>query len=654
MQPDVRDTPLYSSVADLLRRLGEPFGTVATFADPSPSPDGSKVAFTGTRRDAVDTDAVSRVCLLDVADGTVEEITAGPHDDRSPRWSPDGTAIAFLSDRKHPGRYGLFLLESGRLGEAWSAPEVEGSVEWLSWSPDGAALLLGVAGAGAEKSGVEGSGRVKDGADRPDWLPAVTTADTSTLWRKAFRYDVRARTLTQLSRDGLNVWEAVWCGTGAIAAVVSESPDEGAWYDAPLALIDAATGTERVLHRGRNGRQLGWPAATPDGSRLAVVEARCSDRWVVAGDVLLVDPATGDVTAVDTAKTDVTALQWRDGTRLAYLGQRGLDSVVGEHDAASGTTDELWCGAAAPPFGMQPALLPDGTMLVELSAWDRPAQVAALGKGVDRTVHVFAAGQGVDPASLGREERVRWTASDGLEIEGLLYRPNTEAPHPTVLYVHGGPIGREFTRSPGRQRFMALLLDRGYAVLVPNVRGSSGRGQEYAELVAGDMGGGETGDHLAGLGALVERGIVDPQRIGVMGGSHGGFMTTWLVTQAPERFAAAVAISPVTDWRSQHFTSNIAHFDALFVGAMDDAIRDERSPLLHAHKVRTPTFLTAGDVDRCTPPGQALEFHQALLENGVPAACAIYPGEGHGVRRYPAVLDWMTRIVGWFEEWMPA
>jgi dipeptidyl aminopeptidase/acylaminoacyl peptidase len=273
---------------------------------------------------------------------------------------------------------------------------------------------------------------------------------------------------------------------------------------------------------------------------------------------------------------------------------------------------------------------------------------------VDRPAHLFAAGSNFDPASLGTEERVRWTADDGLEIEGLLYKPaKAQAPYATVLYVHGGPVGREFSKAPGRNRFVTLLLDRGYAVLVPNVRGSSGRGQEYAERVYGDMGGAETTDHLAGLGSLIERGITDPTRVGVMGGSHGGFMTTWLVTQAPERFAAAVAISPVTDWRSQHFTTNIAYFDTLFVAPMDDPRREARSPILHADKTRTPTFLTAGDVDRCTPPGQALEFHQALLERGVPTACAIYPGEGHGVRKYPAVLDWLTRIAAWFEEWMP-
>ncbi|MDQ1713506.1 MAG: hypothetical protein QOE45_2956 [Frankiaceae bacterium] len=653
MQPDVRDTPLYADVCDLYRRLGEPFGEIGAATGLSPSPDGTRAAFTGSKRAAFDVDATSRICVVDLATGTVEEVTAGPNDDHSPAWSPDGTTIAFLSDRRHEGRAGLFLLEAGRLGEARQGPEVDGSIEYVSWSPDGTRLLLGVAGTAAEKSGVEGSGRMKDSDETPPWLPRVTTGDTSKEWRRAWVYDVATGTAAPLSREGTNVWEAVWCGPGTVAAIASDSPDEGAWYAAPLVLIDAATGAERVLYRGAEGRQLGWPAATPDGARVAVVQARCSDRWVVAGDVLLLDPATGAATPVDTGGTDVSFLAWRDAGTLAYLGERGLDTVLGEYHVVTNDTDELWVGAAAPNFGAQPALLPDGTTLLDLSAWDRPAQLAVAGKGVDRTVHVFAPGRDAD--APGTEERVRWTAPDGLEVEGLLYRPATgTAPYATVLHVHGGPVSREHSRSPGRHKYISPLLARGYAVLVPNVRGSSGRGQAYAELVFGDMGGGETTDHLAGLDMLVERGIADPARIGVMGGSHGGFMTTWLVTQAPGRFAAATSLSPVTDWRSQHYTSNIAEFDAIFVGAMDDAVRDERSPLLHASKVTTPTLLTAGDVDRCTPPGQALEFHQALLENGVPSACAIYPGEGHGVRRYPAFLDWVTRIVGWFEEWMPA
>jgi dipeptidyl aminopeptidase/acylaminoacyl peptidase len=650
MEPDVRDSALYREIEDLYRRLDEPFGVAASAADLTAAPDGSRVAFTGLRYEAVDADPVARICVADLATGEVEDVTAGPHDDRNPRWSPDGTTIAFLSDRRHRGRYGLFLLEAGRLGEAVAAPEVEGSIEWLDWSPDGSALLLGVAGAGAEKAGAEGSGRIETGEERPPWLPRLLTDDDAALWRRAWRYDVAARTLTPLSPEGRNVWEAVWCGPSAIAAVVSDDPGEDAWYDAPLALLDATTGAETVVHRPKGRRQVGWPAATPDGARLAVVEAACSDRWIVAGDVLLVE--NGAVTALDTGAVDVTFLAWRDNTTLVYAGERGLDTVVGEVDVTTGTSRELWSGAASSGWKARGALLPDGNVVLDLSGWDRPAQLAVVGAGVDRTVHAFPQGAGLD--SLGTEERLTWTAPDGLEIQGLLYRPPGAAPYPTILYVHGGPIGRESSRAPARSRWVTTLLSRGYAVLVPNVRGSSGRGQDYAELVIGDMGGAETTDHLAGLDALVERGIADPARIGVIGGSHGGFMTAWLVTQAPERFAAAVSISPVTDWRSQHFTSNISHFDTIFVGAMDDPVRDARSPMLHVDQVRTPTFLTAGTDDRCTPPGQALEFHQALRERGVPTVCAIYPGEGHGVRRHPAVLDWLTRIAGWFEQWMPA
>ena len=202
----------------------------------------------------------------------------------------------------------------------------------------------------------------------------------------------------------------------------------------------------------------------------------------------------------------------------------------------------------------------------------------------------------------------------------------------------------------------SLLVSRGYAVFFPNPRGSTGRGQSFAEMVYGDMGGGEAADLLAGLDALLERGVADPKRLGVMGGSYGGFMTAWLVTQT-DRFAAAVAISPVTDWFSQHVTSNIGYWDRLIL--RDDPANPggeyfRRSPVAFADRVKTPTLLTAGEDDRCTPPGQAREFHQALLEHGVESELAIYPGEGHWVRKLPALIDWLTRLTGWFERFMPA
>jgi dipeptidyl aminopeptidase/acylaminoacyl peptidase len=218
-----------------------------------------------------------------------------------------------------------------------------------------------------------------------------------------------------------------------------------------------------------------------------------------------------------------------------------------------------------------------------------------------------------------------------------------------VLWVHGGPVAAQTNSWWGP--LMSFLVSRGYAVLMPNPRGSTGRGQAFAEMVYGDMGGADAQDDLAGIDAMVDRGVADPSRLAVLGGSYGGFMSCWLPSQ-DGRFVAAVAISPVTDWYSQHWTSNIGGWDSDILRERPNTPDGEyfrRSPVMFAKDVRTPTLLTAGLQDRCTPPGQAVEFFQALVENGVEAELALYPEEGHGVRKLPAVIDFGTRVVAWLD-----
>jgi dipeptidyl aminopeptidase/acylaminoacyl peptidase len=170
------------------------------------------------------------------------------------------------------------------------------------------------------------------------------------------------------------------------------------------------------------------------------------------------------------------------------------------------------------------------------------------------------------------------------------------------------------------------------------------------------MGGADTHDYLSGLDYLVGQGSVDPKRLGVTGGSYGGFMTSWLITQ-DSRFAAAVPVAPVSNHVTEHLISNIPHFVAMF---LKDSYTNpngkyfQRSPIMHAHKVKTPTLNITGGLDRCTPPEEAVQFHNALLESGVKSVLVTYPEEGHGVRSFPAAIDYTARVVGWFEEQMPA
>jgi dipeptidyl aminopeptidase/acylaminoacyl peptidase len=262
-------------------------------------------------------------------------------------------------------------------------------------------------------------------------------------------------------------------------------------------------------------------------------------------------------------------------------------------------------------------------------------------------------GHDVVLGAIGRREPLRWTSSDGLAIEGVLTLPNGDAPFPLVLDVHGGPIGNVDDRYPST--LDALLLSRGFAILQPNPRGSTGRGQNFASRVVGDMGGLDVDDVLSGVDAAVEAGLADPDRLVLTGGSYGGFMAAWIPTR-DGRFKASVSISPVTDWWSERFDSSLGAWVGDFLGGQPHEVPGEytgRSPVLHAAAVTTPILLTAGRHDRATPVGQAVECYRALREHGVPAEVVIYPQEGHGVGDLPAVIDLATRTVAWFERFLP-
>jgi dipeptidyl aminopeptidase/acylaminoacyl peptidase len=652
-QRDLRGTGLYAAVEDHFRRLHEPaFGQPSAAADPDPRPDGTAIAFTGTIFTELAGLGAARVCLAE--SGTVSVLTEGPGEQRCPRFSPDGSLLAYLSDAGRAGDFQLRIRDLASGTERTPDP-VDGTVEYLRFSPDGRHVLLGVAGHGADKSGGEGSGTTaRLDRDVPDWQPEVYSGPAADSWRSAWVAEVATGRSRRVGAAGTNVWEAAWCGPAALLAVTSPDPGEEAWYTASLYRIDLATGAAGLLFTPEH--QIGWPSASPSGERWAFVTATCSDRWVVAGDLhVATEPGPGVV--VDTAGADVTWTQWTDDERLGYLGLRGLTTVAGSYDHGPGKAAETWSshestGDRYPQGGF----LPDGSIGAVLSSYVRYPELVFIRDGGTQTVASLRH-PGADYLSgvAGTIEPVRWQAPDGLEIEGLLAVPPGPGPHPLIVHVHGGPVWAYRDRWSMGYVFTPLLVSRGYAVLHPNPRGSGGRGQDFARAVYGDMGGADTYDYLAGIDALVERGVADPGRIGVTGGSYGGYMAAWLITQ-DQRFAAAVPMAPVTDWYSQHHTSNIPFFDTLFLGDLPRARTGrypDRSPLLFAEQVRTPTLQTTGANDRCTPPGQAVEFHTALRECGVDSALAIYPGEGHGIRKFPALIDQCTRIVGWFERYMP-
>ena len=519
-----------------------------------------------------------------------------------------------------------------------------GSVERLAWSRRDDALLVVAADVGSDRGGV--ATRIDD-PSAPDPDPVVVTVGQA--WRRLCRVEVPSGTTTEVGPEGFTVWDFDASDDFAVG-VLSDDPSESGWYRAFLGLIDLRQRTARCLYTP--AWQIANPRLSPDGGRAAFIEGICSDRGSEMGTVKVVDLESGTVTEL-TSDVDVATVTWRDDTWLWYFGRRGMLSTCGAL-SLDGHMEEMWSGKAALHSGSASAAGHRIGAVVE--SLSNPPEVCLF--QVDEPEHGWRAVTKLNTSLADLElppvERLDWVAPDGLPIQGLLVRPRraSDRPAPMVVLVHGGPTGSWSYAFPSGTRHAALLAEAGYAVLLPNPRGSSGRGQDFAQAVVGDLGGAELDDTIAGVDACVAAGFADAERVGIMGASHGGFIAAWAATQS-SRFRASVAMACVSDYLSLHYTSNIGGLDdILFTGEDRIASYLERSPVVHASKCTTPTLILHGEGDRCCPLGQAQELYGALVEAGVECELVVYPREGHGWVEREHQLDLWTRILAWFDRYL--
>ena len=262
---------------------------------------------------------------------------------------------------------------------------------------------------------------------------------------------------------------------------------------------------------------------------------------------------------------------------------------------------------------------------------------------------------GIPQRLVAEDQIVRWTSSDGLEIEGVLTKPPAsiaKPPYRLLVMPHGGPHGRT---SSGAGFDVQFFATRGYAVFQPNFRGSTGYGLKFLNADRQDLGGGDMQDILTGIAFLVEQGIADRERQFVYGVSYGGYMTSWLVGQT-HQFRAAVAQNAVTDlnvmWHLSDLQSWTEHEMGGFPWEVPERMR-RHSPLTYAHQVRTPTLILHAMNDRRCPVAMGRMFYRALKEAGVETQLVLYPDEGHPIRQLPHREDVLTRVLEWFEKHDP-
>lgn len=532
-QRDLTDTKLWKDVESYFHNSISPsFHKISHASDIVSSPDGKQLAFTGRLWTKLEGIPDTRICIIDFLTKELRILTSGPHHDSHPQFSPNGESLSFLSDRLSPGVSRPYLLDLGG-GNAVLVERLSGSTEYAHWSPDGEKLLLGIAGSKAGKETTAGSGNFKDITSSVEpaksWLPQVEgSVQSGDEWRSLWIYEIKGNVLKKVSGHATNVWGASWSGNNEVAALVSDFPQESAWYSAKLTLMDFSRNTERLLHQPKWPYQLSSPKSNVSGSCIAFVEAPSSDRGIVAGKLVVVRTDHLSVSNIDTTNVDVTAFHWLDEVTLYYAGIRGLDTVFGQINVQHSTASELWvtsktCGTRYPEF----AVLSARTFAIVLEGWDLYPEITIVKDDIPETIlSLEHHGSKWQSSALGISRPVTWMASDGLEIQGLLTLPKSgKAPYPIILNLHGGPVWLWQNKWAGTE-IAALYNARGFAVLSANPRGSTGRGIEFAQKVHGDMGGADHLDLLGGVEHLIKEGIADSDRIGVTGRSYGGYLST--------------------------------------------------------------------------------------------------------------------------------
>jgi dipeptidyl aminopeptidase/acylaminoacyl peptidase len=597
------------------------------------SPDGSRIAFAVSASFREQGKPIeTRLWVGDVG-GELRPGEAGS----LPRFSPDGTRLAFASDRGHEGRLSLWV-DDRELGE------ISGSVESIHWSPDGSHLLVLAADLGADRASADSGTKIEEtGAEAQD--PKIHRP--ALFWRRLWLVDAATGETRDVTPDGVNVFEVGWAG-GKAAAVCTDEPSESAWYDAWLGLIDLDALTVERVHTPK--WQLQVPRISP-GGQVAFVEGFSSDRGTLTGTVQVL--GRGPIAP----ELHATWIEFGDEHTLWVAGWRGAGTFAGRL-SLDGSYEELEGGDLTLGRRYLPALAvaTEGSRAAAAyESADAAPEVVLWENGGRRTLTSLNADVAPRLANLDWRP-YRWSSFDGLEIEGLLALPRGGAngPLPLIVLVHGGPTASWSWAFAPEYGLVQLLAAEGYAALLPNVRGSVGLGPAFAEANLGDMGGGDLKDILAGIDALVRDGIVDDRRVAITGGSYGGFMACWAVTQT-DRFAASLPMAVVTDWVSFHSTTNIGQFDRLYLQADPyDAQGDytRRSPVYHAHKCSTPTLIFHGEDDLCTPLSQAVEFYNALVAGGCETELVVYPREGHGwterghqIDSWNRTRDWLARHV---------
>ncbi len=621
--------------------------------DANLSPDGRCVAFCVRRACKDGTPELPGVIwLADVATGKSRQFTFGRATDLAPRWSPDSTRLAFLSDRAQPGQRQLYVIDvSG--GEARVLTDLRGRLDWPAWSPDGREIAFLYVENAPEPPTAGADAHVED--EKPRYV-------------RAYAVDVETRVIRPLTPDGFKIHELAWSPAGDRLAVIATQgdPTPSGWYTAQLYVIPARGPEPGQMRQVCSAnRQICAVAWSPDGRQLAYLTSIISDQPLWQGDVCIVDAAGGEARQITPANTpmSITRLDWIESDRMIYSARQLDGTSYGSLTVSAGQIEPYWSDYAMIGDWTVPRIHVSAGGRAFATVLERPHTPPQVWTGslADKSQPWQQVSQfEYTPLKLGNMVPTTWRAADGLEIVGHIVYPVDYEPdrrYPTFVEIHGGPAWSWLPHyAVWWEWWYQYLAGRGYLVFLPNIRGSAGRGTVYTEANVGDMGGGDWQDVLSGVDHLVEMGLADPDRLGIGGWSYGGFMTAWAVSQTT-RFKAAIMGAGLGNWESYYAQNSIRDWQRVYFRSTpyeDPAAHRAKSAINFIQQARTPTLILHGQEDHDVSLPQAYEMYVALRALGVETQLVTYPREDHPILERQHQLDLLTRVAEWCDRHMKA
>lgn len=582
------------------------------------SPDGTRLAYIVL---SYPRDWNPRIHILDIASSKDEEITPAGKSERLPRWSPDGTVLAFLSNRD--GRTQVYLRPASG-GNVRALTSSKNGVSDFRWSPDGKAIAY----------------LAKDN-DSPPEDEGPQIADDERQLERLWVVDVATKKVTRLGEAGYRIDEVQWQNPSHILIAASARPRVEEHIDAvySISVPDGA-----IAKVSQPPLPFGDLMVSPDGKKFAVHATRAEGpepRDLFVGSIGGND--LHDISqSIDRA---VVQMEWHgrstiymsveDGfyTRLYKLAQGAKPQEI-ELPLSIGSFDVAGDGGIA--FTGE-----DFSHLQEIylrTPGGRIRQLTHMGN-VPAAAHLA-------PTTLFHTK-----SFDGTDIEAALVKP--VAAHgklPLVLLVHGGPSSRFTAGYYWETAWAQMLASHGYEVLMVNPRGSNGYSEDFMKANRGDWGGGDYKDLMAVLDAVIAKGETDPHRLGIGGWSYGGEMTMWAITQS-DRFKAAVAGAGVYDQQAEFETEEGPQGDEWYFGTPWEHpdVFARNSPATYIAHAHTPALIFDGIDDAANPVGQSKGFYRALKHLGVETEMVLYPDEGHSPKKGSYNIDMFQRLLDWYD-----